>query len=111
MVEKLTFKKDKYRSCRGNYSRRLNVYCRKCNNLILTYQKDGPGNLRRLYFDRIFSPNNLVNLQNKKLEGISELKCLKCKEILGISYIYKKEGRKAFRLFQDAVVKKVRPLN
>lgn len=111
MINKLFFKRDFYSNARGKYSRCINVCCRKCNNLILTYQKDGPGNLRRLYFDRIFSPNNLVNLQNKKLENISYLKCSKCKELLGIPYVYKKEKRKSFKLFQDVVVKKLIKLN
>ena len=111
MPNKLFFKKDKYRNTRGDYSRCINVCCRKCKKLVLTYQKDGPGNLRRLYLDRIFSPEKLVNLQNKELKSIPALKCFSCKELLGIPYTYKKEKRKAFRLFQDAVVKKVRKLN
>lgn len=111
MAKELIFKKDSYWVARGKYSRRLNVYCRKCNSLILAYQKDGSGNLRRLYFDRIFSPKNLIKLHGKKLSDVSELKCKKCKEIIGIPYIYQKEKRKAFRLFQDAVIKKVRKLD
>ena len=111
MINKLSFKKDFYSDARGKYSRCINVYCRKCSNFILTYQKDGPGNLRRLYFDRIFFPNNLANLQNKELEDISYLRCSKCKELLGIPYVYMKEKRKSFKLFQDAVVKKLRKLN
>ena len=97
------FKKDKYREARGNYSRLLNVSCRKCNNLVAVYQKDGPGDLRRLYLDRIFTPR-----LNK---DIKILKCSKCKEILGTFYIYPKENRKAFRLYQDAVIKKIRKIN
>jgi len=110
-MEKLVFKKDEYWHARGKYSRLLNIYCRKCQTLIFTYQKDGPGNLRRLYFDRIFYPKKLSNFQNTKLDNIPDLKCNSCKEILGIPYIYQKEKRKAFRLFQDAVIKKVRKLN
>jgi len=111
MIKRLVFKKDNYWAARGKYSRCLNVYCRKCNSLILTYQKDGSGNLRRLYLDRIFSPKRLVNLYEKKLSAIPDLKCTKCKEIMGIPYIYQKEKRKAFRLFQDVVIKKVKRLN
>ncbi len=110
MKNKLIFKKDIYWKSRGKYSRCLKICCRKCGHLIMTYQKDGVGNLRRLYFDRIFSPDNLANLQNKKLEKISVLKCARCKEILGVPYVYRKEKRKAFRLFQDAVVKKISKL-
>lgn len=27
---------------------------------VAVYQKDGPGELRRMYMDRIFSPKNIV---------------------------------------------------
>jgi hypothetical protein len=104
---KLTFKKDNYSKARGSYSRLINVYCRKCNNLIAKYQKDGPGNLRRMYLDRITSPKELVNLQEKSINKIQTLKCKKCKEMLGTPYIYEKENRKAFKLYQDAIIKKV----
>ena len=88
----------------------LNLFCRVCGEKILTYQKDGPGNLRRLYFDRIFSPTDLINLENKPLNVVPTLSCPKCKEDLGTPYIYKKEGRKAFKVYQDTLVKKIRRL-
>jgi len=104
------FKRDKFKSARGGHSRLLNVCCRKCESVVVVYQKDGPGNLRRLYLDRIFSPENLVGLQNINLDKITFLKCQQCSEILGIPYLYTKEKRKAFRLFQDAVIKRLRKL-
>ena len=100
------FKKDKYKRARGTYSRLLDLSCRICGRHILIYQKDGPGNLRRLYLDRIFHPKNLVNLQDKPLNLIPILNCPKCKETLGTPYIYKKENRKAFKLYQEALIKK-----
>ncbi len=106
-----TFKRDKYKTARGGYSRLLDVCCRKCDNVILVYQKDGPGNLRRLYLDRIFAPDDLTGLQSLDLKNIPILKCKKCGEILGVPYIYIKEKRKAFRLFQDSVVKRIKKLN
>ena len=99
-------KRDKYKSKRGGYSRLINVYCRKCNNLIAVYQKDGPGNLRRMYFDRIFSPSGLINLQYEDIKKVKHLVCTKCGELIGIPYIYEKESRKAFKLFQASVIKK-----
>ena len=105
-----SFKKDKYRSARGGYSRLLNIHCRKCNNLVAVYQKDGPGVLERLYIDRVFEPDELVNLQNSDIEGIQPLKCSKCNVVLGTPYIYEKENRKAFRLYEYSVLKKVRKL-
>ncbi len=108
MIAKL--KRDKYRTVRGGYSRLLNIHCRKCQAVVAAYQKDGPGNLRRLYLDRIFAPSSLIALQNKPVKKIGLLRCTKCSEILGTPYTYPKEGRKAFRLYQDAVVKRVSSL-
>lgn len=110
MKSPFTLKRDKYKQARGGYSRLLNIYCRKCEHLILVYQKDGPGNLRRLYLDRIFNPENLSGLERINIKEISPLKCPNCKEVLGIPYIYPKEKRKAFRLYQDAVIKRIQKL-
>ncbi|MBS3116305.1 hypothetical protein J4421_01790 [Candidatus Woesearchaeota archaeon] len=104
------FKKDEYKSARGTYSRLLNLFCRVCGEKILVYQKDGPGNLRRLYFDRIFSPKKWTNLESKPLNAVQILSCPKCKEDIGTPYIYKKENRKAFQIYQDALIKKIRKL-
>ena len=101
------FKKDKFRNARGSYSRLIEIKCRKCNSQIALYQKDGPGSLLRLYLDRIFSPKELTNLQKVDLDNIPLLKCKKCGELLGTPYVYDKEKRKAFRLYQDAVIKKI----
>ncbi len=103
---KIRLKRDKYKSARGGDSKLLNIFCRKCGNLILTYQKDGPGSLIRLYFDRIFSPEKLVDLQKLNIKDVPVLKCSKCDEGLGTLYIYVKENRKAFRLLQDSITKK-----
>ena len=109
--EIFSLKKDKYKSARGGYSRLLNVCCRKCESILVVYQKDGPGNLRCLYMDRIFVPKKLTDLQKIDIKNIPILKCDNCGEIIGVPYIYQKEKRKAFRLFQDSVVKKLRKIN
>ena len=101
----MEIKKDKFKLKRGKYSRIINLHCRICKEKILVYQKDGPGNLRRAYFDRIFEPKKLTNLQNKNLKEIPSLKCKGCKEVIGTPYIYKKENRKAFKIYQDALIK------
>ncbi|MEK6809399.1 MAG: hypothetical protein AABY40_01875 [Nanoarchaeota archaeon] len=106
-----TFKNDKYRKARGNRTRLVNLFCRVCGKMIMAYQKDDyPGRLRRLYFDRIFFPKELANLEKKPLTKVATLKCPKCKEDLGTPYIYKKENRKAFKCYQDAFIKKARTL-
>ena len=103
----MKFESDKYRKSRGGYSRFLNVLCEHCGAKILVYQKDGPGPLKRLYLDRIFAPENLEDFQKLPINKIPNLTCSKCKSILAVPYIYKKEQRKAYRLFVGAVIKKI----
>jgi hypothetical protein len=103
----MEFKRDTFTKTRGDYSRLLSLSCRVCGKKVLEYQKDGPGNLRRIYLDRIFSPKKLTNLQDKLINKVPLLICHHCKEDLGTPYVYKKENRKAFKLYQDALVKKV----
>lgn len=100
-MPKILFKNDKYKKVRGGYSRLLKISCRKCGSLICTYQKDGSGNLRRMYLDRMIEPK--VSISRKDLF---------CPEdhLLGVKIIYEKEKRPAFRLFVDAVVKKIKKL-
>lgn len=90
-------KSDKYRKSRGGYSRLLELSCTNCKNLLFSYQKDGPGILKRLYLDRIFNFNN----KNKKLI------CPKCKNTLGVLYIYEKENRPAYKLLERSISKKI----
>lgn len=97
-MKKTLFKNDKYKKTRGGYSRLLNISCEKCREHICNYQKDGPGNLRRLYRDRISNPKISVSGKN--------LTCSRG-HLLGVGIIYDKEKRPAFRLFVDSVTKKI----
>lgn len=97
-MKKIAFKNDRYKKVRGEYSRLLKISCQKCDELICLYQKDGPGNLRRMYIDRITDPK--VSISKK------DLYCPK-NHLLGVKIIYDKEKRPAFRLFVDSVVKKI----
>jgi len=106
-MEKLNFKKDKYRKVRGGYSRFLEISCHHCNKKTLIYQKDGPGELKRMYLDRIVLPQNIAQTQKLSIEKVPNLVCTKCKYILAIPYVYPKEKRNAYRLFVGAVNKKV----
>jgi len=94
----MKLKHDKYKKARGGYSRLLKIFCQKCNSLICLYQKDGSGNLRRMYIDRIIEPK--ISLVKK------DLKCPNG-HLVGIKIIYEKEKRPAFRLFVDSVIKKI----
>ena len=105
-------KKDRYKQARSGCSRLFNIHCRKCNNIVVVYQKDGIGTvLRRLYMDRILAPKNLVGLQKQILKKISVVTCETCGHILGMPYIYKKEKRKSFRLHKDSIIKTIKKLD
>jgi ribosomal protein S27E len=95
----MKLKQDKFRKARGGYSRLLEVRCEKCDEILCYYQKDGPGPLKRMYMDRI--------VKTYAVAGKS-LICHKCGHILGVRYIYEKEKRPAYRLFQNSVKKKIK---
>jgi len=94
----IKFKNDRFKKDRGGYSRLLDISCESCGCYICLYQKDGPGNLRRMYIDRI-----------RKEKVILTKKSLTCPKghLLGVKIIYKKENRPTFRLFADSVIKKI----
>lgn len=93
----MKLKSDKFKKARGGASKLLEISCGECGALVCQYQKDGMGNLKRMYLDRILHPK----------VSISE-KGLKCENghLLGVAIIYKKENRPAFRLLADSVKKK-----
>jgi hypothetical protein len=90
-------KRDHYNQARGGWSRVLDVSCEKCSQHICFYQKDGPGPLKRMYIDRI------IDVQS----STDRLICDHCQHELGVATTYEKEQRPAYRLFQDAVTKKI----
>ncbi len=101
------FKKDKYAKCRGGNSVLLDICCQHCGNHICYYQKDGPGELRRMYCDRIISPKELVSKVNViNINELKPLKCENCERIIAMPMIYEKEKRFALRLFVGAVKKR-----
>jgi len=97
----LQFIIDEYTLARGE-PQFLKMYCSSCNQLIMIYQKDGPGPLKRCYFDRIHYPETLKNLdKDDKLKNTDKLICQKCKSLIGEKIIYQKENRLAFHLNQE----------
>lgn len=91
---------EKFRRSRGGRSRFLALSCESCGAFLFNYQKDGPGILKRLYLDRI-------NRKGKGVSSSAKLTCPKCKTLLGVSIVYKKEKRPAYRLFAGAVSKQL----
>ena len=86
------FKKDIYRKHRGGKAKLLDVHCANCNKLILIYQKDGPGPLKRCYVDRVF--------YSKTTKRDGKLICSNCGAIIGTPMVYKKHGenRRAYKM-------------
>lgn len=89
----LKFKSDRFRKSRGGHTRWLLLACAKCKETLFVYQKDGPGILKRLYLDRI--------------AGQGKTNCGKCKTVIGIRTMYKKENRPVIRLFAGAIEKRI----
>lgn len=97
----MKIKKDRYFRERGGTAKIISVLCAKCNSLIFTYQKDGPGWLKRGYFNRIISPEKYAQLQystKKEPKDFGNLIC-ECGEIIGSPTKYK-DGRLAFHLIR-----------
>lgn len=101
-------KRDKYVSSRDGNSHLLELYCSKCGQYLVLYQKDGLGALLRLYVDRIFEPKEIAQLQTKNMtkDDLPKLRCKNCDSLVGLPMIYEPEQRLAFRLIRGSFVKK-----
>lgn len=101
---KYKIKNDKYRKNRGGTSKILKINCFVCKHEVCTYQKDGPGALKRMYLDRILIP---VKQESLTQGNTGDFICPNCKSVLGTFMIYKLENRQAYRLFVGAITKKL----
>ncbi len=100
-------KNDKYRRARGGIAHFLEISCSQCSTYLMTYQKDGMGNLLRCYLNRIFHPPELERLQYRvsSLQDVPQLKCNGCDTVIGSPMLYN-NGRFAFRLRKGLYMKK-----
>src|SRR5690606_37277018 len=95
-------RKDKFLRATGGSTQMIYILCSNCQHALLLYQKDGPGNLFRLYLDRILAPEELI-AQLSETGAKSDLKnliCPVCEEVIGVPMVYKKEERLAYRLIK-----------
>lgn len=106
---KIKLKNDKYRTARGGEAHLLEISCTTCSTRVLKYQKDGKGNLKRCYLNRIFHPPEFEKLQYDELirtpKDLPNLACLTCKTIIGTP-MYHDDGRLAYRLIPGKFSKK-----
>ncbi len=83
---------DDYRKILGGWSQILEISCNECQNFLFFYQKDGPGDLKRCFLDRIqkihVKPENFY--------------CPYCNKLLGnfIPYV-KHDNRPAIQWLND----------
>lgn len=70
---------------------------------VMTYQKDGPGELLRCYLDRIHLPIILQKRQFEYQKGSknASLECHNCKTVVGTPIIYKPENRPAYHMVEE----------
>ena len=96
-------KKDKWFRDRESTYVVLSIGCAACGTEVLLYQKDGRGDLKRLYLNRILAPETLAVLQDTVSDEkqLTMLKCPKCAADIGIPMLHR-EGRLAFRLILGA---------
>lgn len=108
-MSKYVLKNDRYRKARGGKAFVVSVTCAQCQNEVLVYQKDGDGQLKRCYLNRILSPEFLERLQHdttiQQPENLADLQCQVCSVVIG-SPIRHHDGRLAFRLRQCFFLKK-----
>lgn len=101
----IELKQDKYRRARGGKAVVLEISCSACSNVLMLYQKDGPGALMRSYLNRIHHPPELANLDaNPRVQepsDLSPLRCSHCKQLMGIPMRHT-DGRLAFRLLRGS---------
>lgn len=89
-------KSDAYFAARGGYAAFLDLSCMKCKHPLGRYQKDGPGNLKRLYADRFTpaTPDTIPECQDN-----TRWHCPSCTRLLALATIYPKEQRACWSLF------------
>lgn len=102
-------KNDRYRSARGGEAHLLDISCTRCTNQVLKYQKDGKGDLLRLYLNRIFHPPDFERLQyfftRANYRQMPALKCPSCSGLIGTPTLYS-DGRPAFKLIRGTYHKR-----
>ncbi len=100
-------KTDNFQKTRGT-SKILKIYCSKCSNLLFIYQKDGPGQLKRSYLDRIAWPEKYPSLCKMKQNytDLDPIICEKCNQLIAVPMNYAKENRTAYKIMRTTTKKK-----
>lgn len=83
----------------------ISLGCRKCDNPVVEYKKQGTGGLVRILIGRIQGPPSLLSLkQAGKKSDLPPLTCGGCGALIGTPTIY--EGKRlAYRLIKGSFKK------
>ncbi|MEP5338118.1 MAG: hypothetical protein ABJL44_15445 [Algibacter sp.] len=100
----MKIRKDRYYRVRGATTQLYWISCTKCKEKICIYQKDGKGNLFRLYADRLIVLLNGIKLKDEKGNTKKNLVC-SCMNVLAVLMYYKRESRMAYRLIKGRIIK------
>ncbi|MBI5071889.1 hypothetical protein HZB93_03305 [Candidatus Falkowbacteria bacterium] len=92
-------KKDKYFRERGGKAKIIDLSCAVCGQYLFTYQKDGPGWLKRCYLNRVIISGQFLKLFDKKIKDQKEMKNMicQCGTLIGVPMCHK-DKRLAYRL-------------
>lgn len=101
------FDRDSSYKHRGGSAKWLLLKCGVCKEELSLYQKDGPGNLLRLYLDRLTSTDGERPFKQVEIDRMQPLSCLACESVIGVPMVYEKDAnpRPAIRLINSGVDK------
>jgi hypothetical protein len=84
----------------------LELFCSQCDTHVLTYQKDGAGNLLKLYLDRVLEYNPLLVIDSyQQKSDMPALECPQCGQVIGVPMLDEKAHRLAYRVMRGALRK------
>lgn len=109
---KWKIRRDRFYRKRGATAQILVITCSRCGEYICNYQKDGNGNLHRLYLDRILhNSSQFCFTDDSNYYDIKQLKNMicRCSHLLAVPMLYKKEQRPAYRIIKGSIHKKAIP--
>lgn len=102
-----TIKSDRYQKERlklGGETKMLDISCAHCQTKLMVYQKDGQGDLKRCYLDRIGWLQDGIGMGEDTQSQITSLQksmlcCPGCNDNIGSPMVYEKEHRLSIRMF------------
>ncbi len=102
-------RQDVYTKARGGWSTLLSIFCAKCKRNNFLYQKDGPGELKRMYLDKVIAPESFAKKlsTHAKITDVDNLSCTNCGHLMATPMIYEKENRLAYKVVQGGMIEQI----